>query len=455
MIVSPHSVSSSLCRSPSSRPAPPLPSPRIRPPPKAPLPQISPPSPSPPPGPLLLQRTAFPPVHIAASNDHPFQLFSLVFLQTGVLRQWDTSGAVKDLVTINGTNNRLDRVQLYDLSSGGALVAILHRNATGQTEIVLYDRAAGAIRWTQTIDFQTVTALELSPDNLWLAYAGSGTGQPGGVGVLPVEAPDRAVTLAECEASCKGIIWNLAGTRLIWSDDAGLWQADPALGSQTPEQLLEPPVQAVSSTGQTVTGTYTIGSFSPSGRYLLLAKGPFPETIPSVFDTQSRTIGDIPGSFLYADPGSSVAWLFGDLLAIGRAGLAADDRPVIEIWQVAPGSEAFFIQSGETHIGNSPAQAPFLLTQLPDTGVRFGLLDFSNPGYSPGNGLYSFSPADNNILKLNDLPFLRAKQALWTPDGSGVLLLTASKIYYIPANGLIYEMNAFLGAGACCFTWIP
>ena len=411
------------------------------------------------PGPTLPPTpTTFPPVRIASASDHPLTAYNLLFLQTGILRQWDTNGVVHDLITLNGTDDRIDRVQLFDISSGGALVALLRRNDTGQTEIVLYDHAAASIRWTQMINANNVTHLKLSPGNLWVAYAGSGTvAQPGALGVIPVGAPDQATNLAECDLSCVGLIWKPDGGQLIWSDETGIWQLDPALGTdQTPEQLIEPPLQALSASGERLTGTYRLGSFSPSGRYLLLSAGPFPETIPSVFDTLTLKVGDVPGTFLYTDPGSSITWLTDDTLAIGRAGLSAGERPAIENWLVAPETESFLVRDSSSFVGNSPAQAPFLLTQLADTGVRFVLLDFSTPNYTPGNGVYFYDPVDGDLLQLNHLPFLRIEQANWTPNGNGVLFLTVRKTYFVPVNGGgIYEMDAFLGAGACCFSWIP
>jgi hypothetical protein len=197
-------------------------------------------------------------------------------------------------------------------------------------------------------------------------------------------------------------------------------------------------------------------SFSPSGRYLLLSKGPIPDTIPTVFDIPSGRAADIPGSFLYTDPGLSVVWTADDKLAVARAGLAEEGRPGIEIWQVAPETESLLVREGISYVGNAASQAPFGLARLFDGDVRFGLLAFSTTTFTRGNGIYRFNPLGSPLEQLNDLPFIRVEQVLWVPDGTGVLMLTANKVYYIPTNGgFIYEMDAFLGASACCFAWAP
>jgi hypothetical protein len=410
-----------------------------------------------PPSPLPPSPTAFPPVHSATTSDYPSPGYGLIFLEAGVLREWIPGREITDLVTLTDTSTRLDRVQLFDISSGGALVAILRRNASGQSEIVLYDRAVKAIRWMQAIPVSDPTTLKLSQENVWIAYAGRGTAtEPGTVGVVLVEAPDRNVTLAVCNLQCKGALWTPLTRQLVWSDAGGIWQVDPALGpGQTPKRLLEPPLQILNPGGQNVTGVYTLGTFSPSGRYMLLSRGAMPEGIPAVFDTLTGRVADVPGTFLYTDPGSSVVWLADDTLAVGRAGSAAGERPVIEIWSVIP-SDSLLLEQSRSFVGTSPAQAPFLLTRLRDGGVRFAMLDFSTPDYTPGNAIYLFNPGSQDLTQLNALPFLLAKQAIWTPDGSGVLLLTAYKAYYLPANGArIYDMDEFLGITACCFAWIP
>lgn len=397
-------------------------------------------------------------MRIASADDHPVPNYSLLFLQLGVVRQWKPSGEVADLITLAGTTDRIDRVQLFDVSSGGALVVLLRKNSIGQSEIVAYDRAAGAIRWTKTLPIENVTALELSPENLWIAYAESGTEtKPGEVGVILVETPDQTTTLAECAFSCADLAW-LPGTQtLIWSDEGGIWVGDPAIGpGQTPELFLEPPVVVLNPGGNDVTGVYMLGAFSPTGRYMLLSKVAGVEGIPLVFDTQTGRVMEVPGPFLYTPPGLNVVWAGDDTLAVARAGLATDARPSIELWVTAPEAEALLVLGNTFFVGNSPAQAPFALARLVDGRVRFALLNFSTPRYSPGNGLYFLDQIEDDLLQLTDLPFLSVTQALWTFDGSGVLLLTSRKAYYVPTSGApIYEIDAFLGVGACCYAWIP
>lgn len=410
--------------------------------------------------PLPPTPTTFPPVRLASPDSHPLPFFSLLFLQAGVVREWGPDGEVRDLVTLAGANDRLDRVQLFDPSGGGALVAILHRSASGQSEIVLYDRAARAIRWTHTVAADNPADLEISPDGFWVAYAGNGSATvPHTVILLPIAAPDQPVSLGTCGPKCTGLLFSPGGERFLWSDESGLWRVDPLLGAnQTPERILEPYLESLSASGQATTGAYTPLAWSPSGRFLLMLRGASSESLPVVFDTQTQRVAEVPGPFLYADPGLNVAWLAEDRLAVTRAGLAAGEsgRPAIQILQVVPETGSFFIEAGAVAVGNAAAQAPFAPIQLFDGGIRFALLDFSSPAYRPGNGIYVYDPASGSLTRLNDLPFLRVSRALWTPDGTAVLLLTARKAFYVPTNGAsIYEMDAYLGVNACCFAWVP
>lgn len=402
--------------------------------------------------------TAYPPVRIASADQHPSALYTLLFLERGVVRAWNKDGTVTDLVTLPGTSDRLDRVDMFDVSQGGFLVAILRHNQLGETELVLYDRSVQAIRWTQTLPVSNITGVKLSFDNLWVAFGSSGTAsEPGVVGAVLTEAPEQTLSLAKCHYTCESVRWRFVNSQIVWSDETGIWQVDPLLGvNQVPDSLLQAPLQILNSDGSTITGVYKILAFSPLGQYIMLSKGPYPDTIPTVYDLNSGRASDIPGPFLYSDPGSSVAWMYEDKLAIARAGLATNGRPSIEVWQVAPETDSFFVKERTAYVGNSSSQAPFGVARLPDGDVRFGLLDFSTRSYTRGNGIYTADPRNDALTMLNNLPYLRLQQALWIPDGSGVLMLTANKVYYVPTNGgFIYEMDAFLGLGACCYAWVP
>lgn len=402
--------------------------------------------------------TLFPPVRIASADQRPSPFYTLLFLERGIVRAWNKDGTVSDLVTLPGTTDRLDRVDMFDASQGGFLVAILRHNQRNETELVLYDRSAQAIRWTQTLPVANVTGIKLSFDNLWIAFGSSGTAsEPGVVGAVRTEAPEQTLTLAKCHDTCESVRWRFVNSQIVWSDEGGIWQVDPLLGvNQNPVSLLEAPLQILNADGSTVTGVYKILAFSPLGQYIMLSKGPYPETIPTVYDLDSGRAADIPGPFLYSDPGSSVAWMYEDKLAIARAGLSTNGRPSLEVWQVVPSTDAFFVKERTAYVGNSSSQAPFGVARLPDGDVRFGLLDFSTRTFTKGNGIYTADPRNDALSQLNNLPYLQLKQALWIPDGSGVLMLTANKVYYVPTNGsFIYEMDAYLGLSACCYAWAP
>jgi hypothetical protein len=81
---------------------------------------------------------------------------------------------------------------------------------------------------------------------------------------------------------------------------------------------------------------------------------------------------------------------------------------------------------------------------------------------SPDNGLWSADVATGAMTRLNDFPAL-AGQALWVPDGSGVLVQSYEsvdwsaepEVLYVPADGSPpVSLTSWLVLGLSDFHWV-
>lgn len=397
--------------------------------------------------------TAYPPVQSATADDQPPRAYHLLFLAGGELKLWNRdTGQIEDLIPFDDPAERVNRVQAYSISADRLRVALLRKDASGGWELAVFDRLAGQMLWRQSLESAQVADFAISPNGLWVAYIA-----PQDVIVVPLEAPERAATVGQCAPACAGLLWKPGSLFLVWGDQTGVWQIDPALGvDQNAELLLEPFVQAITARGENVYGSYAPLNWSPSGRFLLLGKGLAEERPLVVLDTASGRAEELAGPFLYVDARLSLAWLQGDLLLITRAALPGQAvRAAGEVLQIDPATEDFFVQVNQFSVGESPADVPFAPHQLADGRLAFAMLNFSTPNFVETNGIYVFDFV-NPPLKSNDLPFGPLRDVVWTPDGSAGLVVTARRTLYVPADGgQIYDLRLFLGVSACCFTWIP
>jgi hypothetical protein len=259
-----------------------------------------------------------------------------------------------------------------------------------------------------------------------------------------------------CAMPCTGITWSPLSDYIVWGQADGLWGASTG-SPEEPELLQEPFVAGVSGSGQT-TGSYLPLKFSFSGRYVLVRKGIPAGTVLSVVDRSTGRLENLPGTGAYTGDGTGVAWLTGDALFIARPGIAGLDLlPAGESWGLTPGDPdtlfenlAVFPLPGDS---NSRPAAP---VQVSDGRVGFSLVNLRDGNDSEVNGLYLLDPGTGTLERVNVLPLVLVDELIWLPDLSGALVLSKSRLLFVPSGfGPVYSMRLLLGTGACCFRWIP
>jgi hypothetical protein len=429
---------------------------------------------------------------MASSDDQPFASARLLFIEDGQARIWDPVSAE---ISSGGVDTVPGDLEHVSLSTGGSYISGLTL-VDGVPVVVVFNRVSGDLVRTFELDGAGLYDLALSPNGLSLAYitsegiptqtpttppqqSGTPTETPeptdGATPTptsTPTGAPQSSVVLTvnlldlngtgppevvdTCAMPCTGITWSPLSDYIVWGQADGLWGASTG-SPEEPELLQEPFVAGVSGSGQT-TGSYLPLKFSLSGRYVLVRKGIPAGTVLSVVDRSTGRLENLPGTGAYTGDGTGVAWLTGDALFIARPGIAGLDLlPAGEIWGLTPGDPdtlfenlAVFPLPGDS---NSRPAAP---VQVSDGRVGFSLVNLRDGNDSEVNGLYLLDPGTGTLERVNFLPLVLVDELIWLPDLSGALVLSQSRLLFVPSGfGPVYSMRLLLGTGACCFRWIP
>lgn len=254
---------------------------------------------------------------------------------------------------------------------------------------------------------------------------------------------------------------------LLWSDSNGLWQVPYTVDqdSDSFDQLIE--MDPFNFFVSAIPSAWTPGSLDG----LLLVGLVFEGYSYFVFDPVARQLYQVPGSgaFLFQP---AVSWLSGSELAV--LSTAETGKPELAVYSLYQNGRTAGQIEGVFEQSSLPLGAPiqgFNFTgpdqryniYAPDVQPQQGkvLLAISS-NVSPDNGLWSADVATGAMTRLNDFPAL-AGQALWVPDGSGVLVQSYEsvdwsaepEVLYVPADGSPpVSLTSWLGLGLSDFHWV-
>lgn len=425
----------------------------------------------------------------ASDADQPAASSRLLFLDEFGPQVWDPETG--EILAV-GVGILPESAALISLSRGGAYIAASTIGASGPV-IVVYNRFTEEIIRTIQADGESIFDLSISPSGLLLAYISSsqaavpeptntpvpsGTPTPeGGATPTATASPSPTATppgspldrkiflvdlleaalpvyLADCKLHCTGITWSPGSDFFVWGQADGLWSAAPGSAA---DLVLEPFISGISGGAQT-TDSYLPMSISPSGRYVLVRKGIRTGTILSVVDRQTGLDENLPGTGAYTGDAAGLAWLSGDSIFIARPGIAALDLlPAGEVWGLAPGSgESMFVKLAEFPFPGGADTRPSAPVELEDGRIGISLVNVRDGNDAAVNGLYVLDPATGELERVNYLPLILVDELVWLPDLSGALVLSESRLLFVPAGfGPVYSMRLLLGTDSCCFRWIP
>jgi hypothetical protein len=180
-------------------------------------------------------------------------------------------------------------------------------------------------------------------------------------------------------------------------------------------------------------------------------------TVLSVLDRATDTLENLPGTGSYTGVGTGMTWLSDDTLFIARPGIASLGLlPAGELWGLPGTGDSLFVKLAEFPFPGSVDVRPGAPVELPDGRIGFSLVNLRDGNDAAVNGLYVLDPDSGELVRINYLPLVLVNELVWLPDLSGALVLSESRLLFVPAGfGPVYSMRLLLGTDACCFRWIP
>ena len=152
-----------------------------------------------------------------------------------------------------------------------------------------------------------------------------------------------------------------------------------------------------------------------------------------------------------------MTWIPGDVLVIARPGVERLGLlPGIELWSIVQGGESLFSRFGEYPLEGDFNTAPAAPVSLGDGRLGFTLHNFRAANDPATNGLFLLDLASGIVLQANYLPLMQVNEVHWLQDGSGALVISESRLLFVPAAfSQIYSLSSLLGTDVCCFKWLP
>jgi hypothetical protein len=436
-----------------------------------------------------------PPVQTASSDKLPPLAHELIFLADGSLNLWQgASGQIERLAGPSAPDDPTGTVYRYSISADQHWLALLRAGpgarptepVSGEFVISTLDLTnhIETVLFTSAADAEGVQQFALSPDGKWVAFipapllrAGAGDvhGYSVGVYVLPTDgsAPPREIgqcamiETSESDGPCDyntHLLWAPSSQALAWEDGRGLWRSDLT----TPAQLLI--ADSLSPTEAADVYIYILQAWSPDERFLLAWEQYYEGASQVIVDTQTGQRIPLPNSREGAPATRRLGWLpDGRLLAIRRDGLF--DEPTFtlagEVWRLDATTGALVLdQSFLIAADARGAPAVSGVTALPNGDMAWAILSQSNVD-AQTRGIYRYTPATGEMVKLNGLPPTTAgyevavwditgPRVAWAPDGAAIVDVPAyGLIFYAPADGkAVYDVSGALGDIPVGFTWL-
>jgi hypothetical protein len=287
----------------------------------------------------------------------------------------------------------------------------------------------------------------------------------GKIFVVGASAPNQPREVGHCTEidvygytfGCQGVLWSPDSSALVWGDGQGMWWSN-----------LEAPAHLVASNyiappNKRGSFSYVPVSWSPIGRYVLLAVSMGEGDTRAVLDTQTGHVIDITDSVEYVGPSALITWMRDGRLFIVRPNNATSGVGATgEIWHINPAGQGRLSRDKVFAISLASESEPVAPAQLEDGRLAFAMLNASSTNYIE-RGLYVLALDALIPRKLIGLPPAGTDEfhdffaeVAWAPDGSGAIIrdrLANWLIYAAIDSGALYDLQAIASQNACCFTW--
>lgn len=390
----------------------------------------------------------------------------LLFISDGKLMRWDH---VTDFKT-----PLVEGVWEYSASQDTRRIVLLRDTKITANGVALYNLDLLDMETKQVTSLlkgiPRINRLTISPNGLWVAFQEQNEASPT-IYVLNIRHPDQRQQLGICHEPvgefCNEIGWSPDNYALFWEDAQGIWISK--LGKGQPKLLTGHNIEVSDPRGEMsqVAVAFNDVNWSPGGRYLLTQVITEAQVCWfAVLDSYQSRWTEVPGTFDNICPTSaSVNWTDdGKLLVANISQQTAYPNLTLSQWQVIPTRTGLFALEREMEFsnlqidltGSSPAGETELITLWPgkilDKFIGFGI-GTANPANEMA--LYLIDLEQEQLKVIIRRPD-QADLALWAPDGSGVLLLGASKkVVYVPFQDVLIDLAESHGIFGDRFVWTP
>ena len=254
----------------------------------------------------------------------------------------------------------------------------------------------------------------------------------------------KRARLAVVRGSCFSISWHPNSELFTWSDNNALWMFN--LSGSSPELLVANQIGAPADAK-----FFRTISWAGDGRSVLLWQQAWEGGSRAILDIPTGTIIEVPDTFTYAEPfPTEVSWMQDDRLLIVRSTLGAAQQTSIEIWRIAL-EEGQLIQEESYQPDLSAAGAGAF--HLENGRFAYTLVNQSDAN---STGVYLQTSLSEQPERVNGLiPTFIAPQVIWSPDGTGAIVLQNGYVLYAPTSGdVLYDGTAVFGTTAHSFEWL-
>ncbi len=390
----------------------------------------------------------------------------LLYLDGDKLMRWDH--------VTNYSSLLVDGVKEYDLSGNGDQIAILKKTNMSANGQEIYNLGVFNFE-TKQLNYLVESLpgmfdISISPDGGMVIYnKESPTAEIYIVKNEPNPEPELlGVCIGSLNRDCRDFSWSPDSQKVVWSNPNGIWMAEIA---DLPGYLLHPNTITVTDPKgeqEQIEVEYRSFNWSPGSRFVLV------DVIPSdygvrwqgVLDSSSGQIVKIPQSIDYSELEACANWTREGDLMVGHSVPAPDESaPRIVIWKIIPTKTELLVKQQEIQLepkifptvtAGEEGEGLFFpnwLNQVDNTTFNFGLCK-ADSDLAPV--LYRLDTGQNELEEIVVIPN-NTTDILWTPDGSGALILGRDgELIYTPFDGsLMRDLREILGEGAHEFNWLP
>ncbi len=390
----------------------------------------------------------------------------LLFLEDGRLMRWDH--------VTNYKTPLVEGVVEYSLSQDGRRVALLRSTKVSANGSELFNLDLLDLKNKQVTSLlksiPRIFQLRASADGQMIAY--QAVDESVTITAIAINNPQEVKSVGVCRQvklqTCSSLTWSPDGYSLAWEDDDGIWLSK--LGQGKPQLLASHQIEVTDPKGLASSITVSFGNlnWSPKGRYLLTQI----QTLSgigwsAILDTRQGRWNEVPDTFKTSVAGDGNAtWMpGGEVLVISNPQQKTSLGFSIYLWKIMPTGKEFFVMDRQFRISSDHPELlsnSALLATVGQAGwiaaISEKMLCFSTQANSSKNQLDLFwFELDSDQLDYQSYSADNVQSILWSPDGSGALVIQKSGLVIFGRRSQPGSLTLFQPENSLpsLFSWAP